>query len=75
MNITDVGHLTSDGDSGEDKMAVAAKRENKGVLEIAKYYTDIFFQEMAIKICPFKIATLISWWYCITCTFRSTIAK
>ena len=46
MNITDVGHLTSDGDSGEDKMAVAAKRENKGVLEIAKYYTDIFFQEM-----------------------------
>lgn len=46
MNITDVGHLTSDGDFGEDKMAVAAKRENKGVLEIAKYYTDIFFQEM-----------------------------
>ena len=46
MNITDVGHLTSDGDSGEDKMAVAAKRENKGVLEIAKYYTDVFFQEM-----------------------------
>lgn len=46
MNITDVGHLTSDGDTGEDKMAVAAKRENKGVLEIAKYYTDIFFEEM-----------------------------
>ena len=46
MNITDVGHLTSDGDSGEDKMAVAAKRENKGVLEIAKFYTDVFFQEM-----------------------------
>lgn len=46
MNITDVGHLTSDGDTGEDKMAVAAKRENKGVLEIAKMYTDIFFKEM-----------------------------
>ena len=46
MNITDVGHLTSDGDTGEDKMALAAKRENKGVLEIAKYYTDIFFKEM-----------------------------
>ena len=46
MNITDVGHLTSDGDTGEDKMAVAAKRENKGVLEIAKYYTDIFFDDM-----------------------------
>ena len=46
MNITDVGHLSSDADTGEDKMAVAAKRENKGVLDIAKYYTDIFFQEM-----------------------------
>ena len=45
MNITDVGHLTGDGDTGEDKMEVAAKRENKGVLEIAKYYTDIFFKE------------------------------
>ena len=46
MNITDVGHLTSDSDTGEDKMSVAAKRENKGVLEIAKYYTDIFFEDM-----------------------------
>ncbi|MCR5788080.1 MAG: cysteine--tRNA ligase [Bacilli bacterium] len=42
MNITDVGHLVGDGDSGEDKMAVAAKREHKSSLEIAKYYTDIF---------------------------------
>ena len=46
MNITDVGHLTSDSDTGEDKMAVAAKRENKSVLEIAKMYTDVFFEEM-----------------------------
>ena len=42
MNITDVGHLVGDGDSGEDKMAVAAKREKKSSLEIAKYYTDCF---------------------------------
>jgi len=48
MNITDVGHLTSDGDTGDDKMAVAAKRENKSVLEIAKMYTDIFFEEMKL---------------------------
>ncbi len=46
MNITDVGHLTSDSDTGEDKMALAAKRENKGVLDIAKYYTDVFFEDM-----------------------------
>lgn len=42
MNITDVGHLTSDSDTGEDKMEVASKRENKTPLEIAKFYTDIF---------------------------------
>lgn len=48
MNITDVGHLTSDGDTGEDKMALAAKRENKSALEIAKYYTDIFYDEMKL---------------------------
>ena len=46
MNITDVGHLVGDGDEGEDKMAVAAKRENKSVLEIAKMYTDVFFEDM-----------------------------
>lgn len=45
MNITDVGHLTSDSDSGEDKMAVAQKRENKSALEIAKFYTDAFFKD------------------------------
>ena len=45
MNITDVGHLTSDGDTGEDKMLKGAKREHKTVLEIAKYYTDAFFED------------------------------
>jgi len=43
MNITDVGHLTSDSDSGEDKMEVAKKREHKTAMEIAKFYTDAFF--------------------------------
>lgn len=43
MNITDVGHLTSDSDSGDDKMEKAAKRENKTPQEIAEYYTNIFF--------------------------------
>jgi len=45
MNITDVGHLTSDADTGEDKMLKGAKRENKTVLEIAKYYTDEFHKD------------------------------
>jgi len=45
MNITDVGHLTSDGDTGEDKMYVAAKREQKSVLELAEMYTNIFFDD------------------------------
>ena len=45
MNITDVGHLSSDGDTGEDKMLKGAKREKKTVLEIAKYYTDCFFAD------------------------------
>ena len=43
MNITDVGHLTSDGDTGDDKMLKGAKREHKTVMEIAKFYTDAFF--------------------------------
>ena len=42
MNITDVGHLSSDADTGEDKMLKGAKRENKSVLEIAQYYTNEF---------------------------------
>ncbi len=45
MNITDVGHLTSDADEGEDKMVKGAKREHKTVLEIAQYYTDAFFED------------------------------
>lgn len=45
MNITDVGHLTSDADTGEDKMLKGAKREHKTVIEIAKYYTDAFFDD------------------------------
>ena len=45
MNITDVGHLTSDADEGEDKMLKGAKREKKTVMEIAKFYTDAFFED------------------------------
>ncbi|MBE6644341.1 MAG: cysteine--tRNA ligase [Ruminococcaceae bacterium] len=45
MNITDVGHLTSDGDTGEDKMLKGARREHKTVLEIAKFYADAFFSD------------------------------
>ena len=43
MNITDVGHLSSDADTGEDKMLKGAQREHKTVMEIAQYYTDAFF--------------------------------
>lgn len=46
MNITDVGHLTSDSDSGEDKMLKGAKREHKTVLEIATYYTECFKEDL-----------------------------
>ena len=45
MNITDVGHLTSDADTGEDKMLKGAKREHKSVMDIAKFYTDCFFND------------------------------
>ena len=47
MNITDVGHLSSDADTGEDKMLAGAKREHKSVMEIAKFYTDAFFSDCA----------------------------
>ena len=47
MNITDVGHLASDADEGEDKMLLGAKRENKSVLDIARFYTDAFFSDCA----------------------------
>lgn len=45
MNITDVGHLTSDADTGEDKMLKGARREHKTVMEIARFYTDAFFDD------------------------------
>ncbi len=53
MNITDVGHLSSDADTGEDKMLKGAKREHKTVMEIAKFYTDAFFadcKDLRIKV-------------------------
>ena len=45
MNITDVGHLSSDADVGEDKMVKSAKQEHKSVLDIAKFYTEAFFND------------------------------
>ena len=45
MNITDVGHLQSDGDTGEDKMTIAAKREHKTSYEVADFYTKAFFED------------------------------
>ena len=48
MNITDVGHLTSDSDSGDDKMVSSAKKENKTVMDIAKFYTDAFFRDFEL---------------------------
>ena len=47
MNITDVGHLTSDADTGEDKMLKGAKREHKTVMQIAELYTKAFFDDCA----------------------------
>ena len=46
MNITDVGHLVSDGDEGEDKMLKSAREENKTPLEIAEHYTKLFFEDL-----------------------------
>ena len=46
MNFTDVGHLTSDADTGEDKMEKGSRREGKSVWEIAKYYTDVFLSDI-----------------------------
>lgn len=48
MNITDVGHLVSDGDEGEDKMLKTAREENKSPLEIAQYYTKLFFEDLKL---------------------------
>lgn len=47
MNITDVGHMSSDADTGEDKMLKGAKREHKTVYEIADFYTKAFFDDSA----------------------------
>ncbi len=58
MNITDVGHLTSDSDSGEDKMEVAKRRENKTAMEIAKFYTEAFFNDFQALNC--KMPDIIS---------------
>ena len=46
MNITDVGHLVSDGDEGEDKMLKSAREEKKSPMEIAQYYTELFFKDL-----------------------------
>ena len=58
MNITDVGHLTSDSESGEDKMEVARKREHKSSMEIAKFYTDAFFEDFSLVNC--KMPEIVS---------------
>ena len=51
MNITDVGHLKSDSDTGEDKMVSSAKRGHKTVLDVAKFYTDAFFKDFEALNC------------------------
>lgn len=58
MNITDVGHLTSDSDSGEDKMEIAKKREHKSAMEIAKFYTEAFFKDFRLVNC--KMPEIVS---------------
>ncbi len=64
MNITDVGHLTSDGDTGDDKMLKGAKREHKTVMEIAQFYTDAFFADCK-KLNIKKPATVVPATSCI----------
>ncbi len=51
LNITDVGHLTSDADEGEDKMEVGARRTGKTPAEIARFYTDVFFDDFKALNC------------------------
>ena len=58
MNITDVGHLKSDSDTGEDKMVSSAKREHKTVLDVAKFYTDAFFKDFEALNC--RIPDIVS---------------
>ncbi|MDR0915729.1 MAG: cysteine--tRNA ligase, partial [Oscillospiraceae bacterium] len=64
MNITDVGHLSSDADTGEDKMLKGAKRERKSVAEIAQYYTDAFFDD-CVKLNIRKPDTVVPATQCI----------
>ncbi len=47
MNITDVGHLTGDADAGDDKLEAAAAEQKKSVEDIARFYTDAFFDDLA----------------------------
>ena len=58
MNITDVGHLTSDSDSGDDKMVQSAKKEHKSVLDIAAFYKDAFFKDFKALNC--KMPEIVS---------------
>ena len=58
MNITDVGHLTSDSDSGDDKMVQSAKKEHKSVLDIAAFYKDTFFKDFEALNC--KMPEIVS---------------
>lgn len=51
MNITDVGHLSSDSDSGVDKMVASAQKEHKSVLDIANFYTEAFFKDFDLVNC------------------------
>jgi len=58
MNITDVGHLTSDADTGEDKLEAGAEREKKSVWDIAKFYTEAFRKDIRqLNILPADILT------------------
>ena len=69
MNITDVGHLSSDGDTGEDKMLKGAKREHKSVMEVAKEYTDAFFKDFTAvhnRMQPTVFRSLSIWWRCLS---------
>ena len=73
MNITDVGHLESDADEGEDKMEKAARKEQKDPYEIANFYTEIFLKDMVlicyIKYFPYKI----SFYLRLLCTLKHLI--
>ena len=52
INITDVGHLVGDGDSGEDKMQKGAEREGKTAWDVAKFYTDAYFTDLEVLNIP-----------------------